>query len=74
MLLYLASVFLVTRPVGWKMFDHVTLTITFDLHLNNLNIGCNFCTVRGRAFIFGMCVPCDKTLLFMLLLPEFLIM
>ena len=27
----------------------------------NFNIGHNFCTVRGRAFIFCMSVPCDKT-------------
>ena len=27
----------------------------------NFNLGHNFGTVTGRALIFGMCVPCDKT-------------
>ena len=32
-------------------FERVTLTVTFDLHLN---IGHNFLTVRDLAFIFGI--------------------
>ena len=44
-------------------FDHVTLTVTFDLHLENFNFAHNFLTIRHRAFIFGMCVPYDKTFL-----------
>ena len=37
----------------------------------NFNIGHNFCTVRGRAFIFYTSVPCDKTFP---LVPIFFIM
>ena len=29
----------------------------FDLLLKNINIGNNFNTIRGRAFIFHMCFP-----------------
>ena len=39
----------------------MTLTVTFDLHLENFNFVHNFLTIRHRAFIFGMCVPYDKT-------------
>ena len=35
-------------------FEHVTLTVTFDLLFN---IGHNFLTVTDWAFIFGICVP-----------------
>ena len=31
-----------------------------DLILKNFNIGRNSFMLRGRAFIFGMVVPCDK--------------
>ena len=40
-------------------FDNVTLTVTFDLHLENFNSAHYFLTIRDRAFIFGMCVPYD---------------
>ena len=45
------------------LFEHVTLTVTFDLLLKNFNIGRNFSMVRERAFIFGMCVPYDEAFL-----------
>ena len=41
-------------------FEHVTLTVTFDLLLKNFNIGHNFFLLRDGALIFGMCVPYDK--------------
>ena len=41
-------------------FEHVTLTVTFDLLFQNFNIGHNFFTLRDRALIFGMFVPYDK--------------
>ena len=37
--------------------------MTFDLHFENFNSAHNFLTIRHRAFIFGMCVPYDKTFL-----------
>ena len=43
-------------------FDHVTLTVTYDLHLKNVNSAHNFLTVRHRAFILGKCVLYDKDL------------
>ena len=47
-------------------FEHVTLTVTFDLHLENFvchtfGLLITFFTFRGGAFIFGMCVPYDNT-------------
>ena len=33
------------------------MTLTFDIHLKNFNIGHNYCNVRDRALIFDMCVP-----------------
>ena len=44
-----------------NIFDLVTLTVNFDLYLENFNLGHNFWTITGRAFIFLMCIPCDKT-------------
>ena len=41
-------------------FEHVTLTVTFDLLLKNFNIGHNFLILRDGAMIFDMCVPYDK--------------
>ena len=38
----------------------VTLTLKFDLLFKNFNLGHNFWTVRDKAFIFHMCIPCDK--------------
>ena len=43
-------------------FEHVTLTVTFDLLLKNFNIGHNFFILRDGALIFGMYVPYDKAL------------
>ena len=43
---------------GTINFEHVTLTMTFDLLLKN--IGHNFFILRDGALIFGMCVPYDK--------------
>ena len=44
-------------------FELVTLTVTFDLLLKNFNIGHNFYILWDKAFIFGMCIPYDKTFL-----------
>ena len=41
------------------IFDLVTLT--FDLLFKIFNLGHNLWTVIDRAFIFHMCIPCDKT-------------
>ena len=49
--------------VGNKFFYLVTLTLTFDLLLKKLNLDHNFWTKRDRAFIFHMCISCDKTFL-----------
>ena len=43
------------------MFDLVTLTLKFDLLYKNFNLGHSFLTRRGRAFIFHMYIPYDKT-------------
>ena len=42
-------------------FDHVTLIVTFGLNLENFNFAINFLTIRHWVFIFGRCVPYDKT-------------
>ena len=42
-------------------FELVTLTMTFDLLLKNFNIGHKCFIERDWAFIFGMCIPYDKT-------------
>ena len=34
--------------------------MTFDLLLKNFNIGHNLFVLRGRAYIFGICVPYEK--------------
>ena len=47
--------------MGTKIFDLVTLTLTFDLLLKNFYLGHNFLTRRGSAFIFHIYIPCDKT-------------
>ena len=47
--------------MGTKMFDLVTLTLMFDLLLNNFNLGHSFLTITGRDFIFQMNIPVDKT-------------
>ena len=55
--------------VDTKIFDFVTLTLTFDLLLKKLNLGHNFWTKRDSAFIFHMCISYDKTFLS---IPKFL--
>ena len=67
-----------------KIFDLVTLTLTFDLLLKNFNLGHSFLTRRGRAFILHMYIlvtrpfdgyqhflPVTLTLTFDLLLKNF---
>ena len=43
----------------YPKFSHVDLEVwpTFK----NFNLGHKLLTVRERAFIFHMCIPCDKT-------------
>ena len=42
-------------------FEHVTLTVTFDLLFwKSFIISRNFLILRDRAFVLGICVPCDK--------------
>ena len=47
--------------MGTKIFDLVALTLKFDLLSKNFNLGHRLLTRRGRAFIFHMYIPCDKT-------------
>ena len=59
---YCTCVFLVTRPFTWyHNFLPCALTLKFDLLLKSFNLGHSFQTRTGRAFIFHMCIPCDKT-------------
>ena len=46
---------------GTLNFDHVTVTVTFDLHLKTVNSAYNFLTVRHLAFILSKCVLYDQT-------------
>ena len=46
--------------MGTNIFDLVTLTLKFDLHLKNFNLGNSFLTRRGGSFIFHICIPCSK--------------
>ena len=39
----------------------MALTLIFDLLLKNFYIGNNFWMISDRAFIFHLCIPCDKT-------------
>ena len=55
--------------VDTKIFDFVTLTLTFDLLLKKLNLDHNFWSKSYRALILHISVPCDKTFL---LMPIFL--
>ena len=56
---------------GTMNLEHMTLTdctikacdLDFDLDFEKFNSVYNFLTIRQRAFIFGMCVPYDKTFL-----------
>ena len=43
------------------IFDLVTLNLKFDLLFKNFSLGHNLWTLRDKAFIFHMCIPCDKT-------------
>ena len=45
---------------GTIHFAHVTLTEIFDQLFKNFYIGHTLFLLRGRAFIFGICVPYDK--------------
>ena len=45
---------------GTINFEHVILTVTFDLLLKNFNIGHTFFILRDKAFIYCMSVPYDK--------------
>ena len=47
--------------VSTKKIDLVTFTLTFDLHYENFNLGHNFRTVLGTAFIFHMRISFDNT-------------
>ena len=46
------------------ILDLVTFTLKFDLLFKNFNLGHNIWTVRDGAFILHMCIPCDKTVIF----------
>jgi hypothetical protein len=46
--------------MGTKLFDHVTLTLMFDLLIKNFNLGYNFQMICTRMLIFHMSVFCDK--------------
>jgi hypothetical protein len=47
--------------MGMNIFDLVTLTLVFDLYIENFNPGYIFWLVGATALIFHMNVPCDKT-------------
>ena len=49
--------------VDTKIFDFVSLTLTFDLLLMKLNLGNNFWAKRDMAVILHISIPCDKTFL-----------
>ena len=55
--------------MGTKIFDLVTLTLTFDLLLKKFNLGHSFLTRRGRVFVLHMYIPCDNTFSWMTLWP-----
>ena len=46
---------------GTINFEHLTLTVTFELLLKNFNIDHNSFMLKETAFIFGLCVPYEKT-------------
>ena len=61
---YLACVFFLQDLFGGTLnFEHVTLTVTFDLHLDKFYSPQNFLTIRHRTFIFGVCVSYIRTFL-----------
>jgi hypothetical protein len=49
--------------MGANIFDLLTLTLNFDLLFKNFNIGHIFWMVSDRAFMFHVCIPCEKILL-----------
>ena len=42
---------------------HIGIRVGFGVGCvnKNFNLGHNFLTIRDRAFIFHMCIACDKT-------------
>jgi hypothetical protein len=48
--------------MGTKFSDLLTLTLVFDLLIENFNLGYIFCMVGAMAFTFHLSVPCDKTI------------
>ena len=42
------------------IFYLMTFTLKFDLLWKNFNRGHDLLTVGDKAFIFHMCIPCDK--------------
>ena len=44
-----------------KSHSSLCLSVCLSVCHKNFNLGHNFCTITDRAFILGMCVPCDKT-------------
>ena len=42
-------------------FEHLNLTMTFGLYMENFNSAHVFSTIRHRAFILGKCVLFDRT-------------
>ena len=60
----------ISKIRGYIVFGlSVCLTVCLFVRGKNFNIGHNFWTVSDRAFIFHMCIPCDKTFP---LIPKFL--
>ena len=43
------------------ILDLVTLILKFGLLFKNFNLGHTLWTLRDEAFIFHMCITCDKT-------------
>ena len=68
---YFTCVFLVTRPFSWYgNFWPCDLDLELWPTFQNFKIFHNFSTVRDRALIFHICIPCDKTFH---LVPPFLL-
>jgi hypothetical protein len=68
---YFKWVFLVTKPYhGYKTFDLVTLTLVFNLLIDNFNLDYIVWLVSTRTLIFHMSVSFDKTFLWV---PTYLI-
>ena len=54
---------LVCLLFSYHSFEHVTLTVTFDLHFANFNSPKNSLTIRHMTSIFGVRVPFIKRFL-----------